>query len=92
MSEFNSEIQGNDQRLNSAKPKTTYQRAYDAEMASGVIMRVLEVHISDDAFSHVYFRGIPEAYKGGAVYRENLPADFVGDLVEPTAEPGEAAA
>jgi hypothetical protein len=82
-------IQGNDPRANGEKPKTTWQRAYPITMADGKEARILEVHVNDDPFSPVYFRGIPEMYKGGAVYRENLAADFVGDpveAVEPTPE------
>ena len=75
-------IQGNDPRKNIEKPKTTWQKAYDMDMGKEKPVRVLEVHVNDNPESDVYFRGIPEAYKGGAVYRENLPDDFVGDPAE----------
>jgi hypothetical protein len=79
-------IQGSDSRLNSEKPKTTWQEAYDAKMADGSDVRILAVHVSDDPTSAVYFRGVPEAYKGGAVHREELAPDFVGDPAEATEE------
>jgi len=79
-------IQGNDPRENSEKPKTTWQKAYDKELENGETMRVLEVHVNDDENSPLYYNGIPEEYKGGAVYRDNLPADFVGDPIEASDE------
>ena len=77
--ENNTPIQGNDPRKNKDKPETTWQEAYDMTGADGKPMRVLRVHLSDDPNSPVYFHGIPEAYKGGATKREDLPADFIGD-------------
>ncbi len=74
-------IQGHDERLNSEKPKATWQESYDMETAHGT-MRVLAVHVGEDRNSHVYYRGIPESYKGGATYRPELAPDFVGDPVE----------
>ena len=84
-------IQGNDPRPNGEKPEQTWQEAYDIETADGGTMRVLAVHVGADATTPVYFRGIPEAYKGGAVKRDNLAADFVGDPVA-AVKPGEVAA
>lgn len=75
-------IQGNDPRKNSEKPKTTWQEAYDADLGGAEPTRILAVHVSDEPTSPVYFRGIPEAYKGGAVNRPELNPDFVGDPEE----------
>lgn len=82
MENQNFPIQGNDQRPNAEKPKTSWQKAHSITGANGEPMRVLEVHVNDDPNSPIYFNGVPEMYKGGAVYRENLAADFIGDPVE----------
>ena len=65
--------QGNDPRMNSEKPETTYQ------MYSPVTGNLM-VLVSDDKGSPVYFLGDPKDYKGGAVHQEKLGEDFIGDL------------
>lgn len=57
--------QDNDLRLNSEKPKTTWQ-VYTP--ATGI----LQVHLTDDPSSPIYFEGWPQDYKGGAVFNELL--------------------
>ena len=75
-------IQGNDPRQNVDKPAATFQKAYFMTGADGKDFQVLEVHISEEENSPVYFRGVPEAYNGGATFREQLAPDFVGDPIE----------
>ena len=75
-------IQGNDPRKNYEKPETTWQESYFITGADGNPLKVLRVHVSDDPNSAVYFNGIPEMYKGGAVKRDNLEPDFIGDPAE----------
>lgn len=66
-------VQGNDPRLNSEKPATTFQ-SYNSEK------QMLAVYRGEDEASGLYFYGRPEHYMGGAVKQETLPDDFVGDL------------
>lgn len=82
-------IQGSDPRQNIDKPKAVWEEAYDADLGGDKPTRVLAVHTSEDPTSTVYFRGLPELYKGGATYRPELAPDFVGDPIELESEAGE---
>ena len=81
MSNENFPIQGHDWRKNSEKPLTTFQESFPITLENGGTMQVLQVHISDDPNSPLYFRGIPDAYLGGAVYRAEKAEDLIDNPV-----------
>lgn len=66
-------VQGNDPRLNSEKPATTFQ-FYQTEK------QMLAVYRGNNEATGLYFYGKPEHYMGGATNQPTLPEDFVGDL------------
>lgn len=78
-------IQGNDPRINADKPKTSWQECSEPNENGE---KILTVHTTDDPNSPIYFKGNAEDYKGGAVFREELAPDFVGDPVEIEQEGG----
>ena len=81
MSNENFPIQGHDWRKNGEKPLSTFQESYPIRLVDGSDMQVLCVHLSEDSTSPVYFRGVPDAYLGGAVYQASKAEDAVDNPV-----------